>query len=330
MPGMRPVPSDQFPPAPDQLVLGDPTGPPLVVIVGATGVGKSDLAVALARANRGAIISADSRQIYKGFDIGTAKPDAAERSLVPHDMIDIAEPTYTYTVAEYQRDATEAIARRRAQGYLPFLVGGTGLYIRSILDGLTIPPAPPDAAFRASLEGAEDLHERLAAVDPDSAARLHPNDRVRVIRALEVHRATGRPIGEFQQTRPCPYRLIVFGVAAPRALLYERIDARVINMMERGFEAEVAGLASTYGAALPLLTTLGYGEIGSFLRGECSREAANALMAQHTRNYAKRQLTWFRADPRVTWLIRPSHDPDSESALLDQAELLLRRWALAR
>jgi tRNA dimethylallyltransferase len=327
---MRHAPSDQFPPAPEHLVLGDPAGPPLVVVVGPTGAGKSDLALQLARENRGAIISADSRQIYKNFDIGTAKPTAEERALVPHDMLDVADPTYTYTVAEFQRDASEAIARRREQGYLPFLVGGTGLYVRALLDGLTIPPAPPDPAFRASLEGVEDLHERLAAVDPESAARLHPNDRVRVVRALEVHHATGRPIGEFQQTRPCPYRLIVFGVAAPRVLLYERIDNRVLKMMEMGFEAEVAALADQYGWELPLLTTLGYVEVGAALRGECSRQEAIAVMAQHTRNYAKRQLTWFRADPRVTWLLRNAPGEEAEKAMLERAGDLLRRWALAR
>jgi tRNA dimethylallyltransferase len=207
---------------------------------------------------------------------------------------------------------------------MPMLVGGTGLYIRAILDGLTIPPAPPDPAFRATLEGVEDLHARLAQVDPVGAARLHPNDKVRLVRALEVFHATGRPIGEFQETRPCPYRLIVFGVAAPRAALYERIDARVLKMMDAGFEAEVAGLAERHGWELPLLKTLGYAEVGAALRGEATRAEAIALMAQHTRNYAKRQLTWFRADPRIHWLVRQGDDP------IGRAEELLRRWALAR
>ncbi|MDB5099936.1 MAG: miaA [Cyanobacteria bacterium RYN_339] len=306
--------------------MGDPAGPPLIVVVGPTGAGKSALALALARENRGAIISADSRQIYRGFDIGTATPSAEEQALVPHDMLDVADPTYTYTVAEYQRDARAAIDRRRSEGYMPMLVGGTGLYIRAILDGLTIPPAAPDPAFRATLEGVEDLHARLASVDPESAARLHPNDRVRLVRALEVLHATGRPIGEFQETRPCPYRLIVFGVGAPRALLYERIDARVLQMLEQGFEGEVAGLAERYGWDLPLLGTLGYAEVGASLRGEVSRDEAVALMAQHTRNYAKRQLTWFRADPRTHWLVRSSAEADP----IARAQALLRQWALTR
>lgn len=324
---MRKPPYDQFPPPPDELVLGDPKGQPLVVIVGATGVGKSDLAMALAGTHRGAIVSADSRQIYQDFDIGTAKPTAEELAAVPHEMVSVVAPAYTYTVAEFQRDATEAIARRRKEGYLPLLVGGTGLYVRAILDGLTIPPAPPDPAFRASLEAVDDLHAKLAEVDPDSAARLHPNDRVRIVRALEVFKATGRPIGEFQQTRPCPYRLLVIGVGAPRSYLYERIDQRVLKMVESGFVEEVRGLIDRYGADLPLLNTLGYAEIKAHLLAGVPLEEAIALMAQHTRNYAKRQLTWFRADRRVHWLMRTPER--GIEALIEDAEQLIRRWVLA-
>lgn len=325
---MRTPPYDQFPAPPAAIVQGDPEGPPLVVIVGPTGVGKSDVALALAEANRGAIISADSRQIYRDFDIGTAKPTAEELARVPHDMVGCVDPTYTYTVAEYQEAAREAIARRREQGYLPFLVGGTGLYVRAVLDGLTIPPVPPDPAFREGLAGEADLHARLAQVDPESAARLHPNDRVRLIRALEVFHHTGQPIGAFQNTTPCPYRLLFLAVGAPRAMLYERIDTRVLRMMEAGFAGEVKGLAETYGWELPLMRTLGYAEIGASVRGEMSEAEAIALMAQHTRNYAKRQLTWFRAEERARWLLRgPEHDTES---LVAEAQGLLQQWALSR
>jgi tRNA dimethylallyltransferase len=328
MPDMRTAPYDVFPPPPEQLVQGDPAGPPLVVIVGPTGVGKSDLAMRLAEANRGAIVSADSRQIYRGFDIGTAKPTAEELQRVPHDMVDCVDPTYNYTVAEFQADARGAIARRREQGYLPFLVGGTGLYVRAVLDGLTIPPVPPDPAFRESLGQVADLHARLAEVDPVSAERLHPNDKVRIIRALEVYHHTGQPIGAFQSTTPCPYRLLYLAVGAPRAYLYERIDARVLKMMEAGFVDEVKALAERHGWDLPLMRTLGYAEIGAFIRGEMSEAEAIALMAQHTRNYAKRQLTWFRADERIRWLIR---GPETAlDALVAEAQGLLREWALAR
>lgn len=324
---MRHAPYDLFPPPPDALVQGDPKGTPLVVIVGPTGVGKSDLAMALAEANRGAIVSADSRQIYKDFDIGTAKPTPAEMARVPHDMVGTVDPTHTYTVAEFQREASEAIAARRKQGYLPFLVGGTGLYVRAILDGLTIPPAPPDPAFRASLEHEPDLHARLAAVDPASAERLHPNDKVRIVRALEVFHVTGKPIGDFQHTRPCPYKMLMLGVGAPRSYLYERIDARVLKMIEAGFVDEVKGLIDQYGEDLPLLNTLGYAEIKAHLAGHTSLEEAIALMAQHTRNYAKRQLTWFRAEKRIRWLMRgPERDMGE---LVAEAEGLMRQWALA-
>ena len=233
-------------------------------------------------------------------------------------------------MVDFQQAARAAIDARRAQGYLPILVGGTGLYVRAVLDGLTIPPAPPDAAFRASLEGETDLHARLAEVDPEAAGRLHPNDRVRLVRALEVFHATGRPIGEFQHTTPCPYRLLVFGVTAARPLLYERIDARVMRMLDAGFPREVQALADRFGWELPLLGTLGYVEMGAFLRGELGRDEAIALMAQHTRNYAKRQLTWFRADRRVHWLIRETAGAAEEDRLLAQADALVRRWVLTR
>ena len=325
---MRTPPYDVFPPAPDALIQGDPEGMPLVVIVGPTGVGKSDLALRLAEENRGAIVSADSRQIYRDFDIGTAKPTPEELARAPHDMIGCVDPTYTYTVAEFQAEARQAIARRREQGYLPFLVGGTGLYVRAVLDGLTIPPVPPDPAFRESLAEVKDLHARLAEVDPASAERLHPNDRVRIVRALEVLHHTGKPIGDFQHTAPCPYRLLYLGLGAPRALLYERIDARVLKMVEAGFLEEVQGLADTYGWDMPLMRTLGYAEMGAYLRGEMSRDEAIALMAQHTRNYAKRQLTWFRADRRIHWLVRQSGD--DLDARVAEAQALLKQWALSR
>lgn len=318
-------PYDVFPPPPDRLVQGDPSGPPLVVVVGPTGVGKSDLAMRLAEANRGAIVSADSRQIYEGFDIGTATPTAAELARVPHDLVSCVPPTRVYTASDFQADATAAIARRRAEGYLPFLVGGTGLYVRALLDGLTIPPQSPDPALREELNALPDPHAALAEVDPEAAARLHPNDRFRVVRALEVFRLTGRPIGELQKTTPCPYKLLVIGVGAPRTYLYQRIDARVLAMVEAGFLDEVRALADRWGWDLPLMSTLGYAEMGAHLRGERSLDEAVGLMAQHTRNYAKRQLTWFRAEPRVRWLIRQPDTPDE--ALFEEADGWLRAWA---
>lgn len=326
MGGRAKAPDDRFPEGPASLVFGDPGGPPLVVVVGPTAAGKTELALALAEANRGAIVSADSRQIYADFDIGTAKPTAAELARVPHDLVGTVAPTHPYTVAEYQADAARAIAERRRQGYLPFLVGGTGLYVRAVLDGLTIPPVPPDPERRARLAAVEDLHAAVAAVDPEAAARLHPNDRFRLIRALEVHAATGRPISSFQKTRPCPYRVLYLGLGMPRAALYERIDRRAGLMIEAGFEREVAALGARYGWDLPLLKTLGYAEVAQAVRGELPLAQAVAVMAQKTRQYAKQQLAWFRGDPRIHWLVR---EPDAPAeALSERAEALVRRWAL--
>ncbi|MEB3329868.1 MAG: tRNA (adenosine(37)-N6)-dimethylallyltransferase MiaA [Candidatus Sericytochromatia bacterium] len=320
-------PSDTFPPPPDAWVHGDPKGPPLVVIVGPTGAGKSGLAMGLAAENRGAIVSADSRQVYEGFDIGTATPSADELARVPHDLVSCVPPSQTYTVAAFQADARAALSRRKAEGYLPMLVGGTGLYVRAVLDGLTIPPQAPDPALREELAALANPWAALAEVDPETAARLHPNDRLRIVRALEVHRLTGSPISAQQRTLPCPYRLMVIGVAAPRADLYRRIDARVVAMREAGLLDEVQALAGRWGWDHPLLGTLGYAEMASYLRGERSLPEATAAMAQHTRNYAKRQLTWFRADRRIRWLVRQPGEPDEQ--LVETASRWLRAWALA-
>lgn len=326
MGGRAKAPDDTFPEGPASLVFGDPEGPPLVVVVGPTAVGKTELALSLAEGHRGAIVSADSRQVYAEFDLGTAKPTPEELARVPHDLVGTVSPTRTYTVAEYQQDATAAIAERRRQGYVPFLVGGTGLYVRAILDGLTIPPVAPDPERRAAYAAIEDLHAAVAAVDPEAAARLHPNDRVRLVRALEVYAATGQPISTFQKTRPCPYRVLYLGLGMPRAALYERIDRRVGLMLEAGFEAEVAAIAAHHGWDLPLLKTLGYAEIGAAVRGTVPLAQAAALMAQRTRNYAKQQLAWFRADRRIHWLVRDAETDGAE--LLARAEALVKAWVL--
>ena len=317
---------DEYPGPPSELVLGDPTGIPLVVIVGPTASGKSALALQLAEHQRGAIVSADSRQVYQGFDIGTAKPTAREQNAVPHDLIDVVSPEETFSVKRFQSLAKEAIAHRRSQGYLPLLVGGTGLYVRAVLDGLSLPVGEPNSALRASLAKLENLHEQLSQVDPVTAARLHPNDRVRLIRALEVYHLTKTPISELQRTEACPYRLLMIGVGVSRPRLFEAIDARVERMLDAGFEAEVARLGERWGWGHPLLATLGYAEIARFLQGQCSRDEAIALMAQHTRQYAKRQLTWFRADSRVHWLSRDPAEPIDAVAL--KAGQLIQRWVI--
>lgn len=275
---------------------------PLLVVAGPTASGKSALAIQLAQRFGGILLSADSRQVYRFFDIGTAKATPEERMLAPHRLIDIAEPTETLTAAQYQRLAHEEIARAHESGSIPILVGGTGFYIRSVTGGLSIPEVPPDPEFRSSLQGRDDLHERLMEVDPVAAGRIHRNDSVRIVRALEVFHHTGKPISQLQRKVECPYSLLYLALDWEREALYERIDARAHQMIEQGFVEEVRFLAQKYGDGLPLLRTLGYAEILAFLRGENDLPGAVASIQKNTRNYAKRQLTWFRHEEGVQWI----------------------------
>lgn len=284
-----------------------PPKPPLVVIAGPTASGKSALALELAADLGGLIVSADSRQVYRGFDIGTAKPSAQELQAIPHRLIDVVPPTETFTAAQFRQLARAEIAKAHAEGRLPLLVGGTGLYIRSVLGGYAIPEVPPDAELRAKLEALADPHAQLAEVDPVSAARLHPNDRVRIIRALEVFYLTGKPISELQTREESPYQVAFLALDWPRETLYERINQRTLQMFDMGLPAEVRALAERYGPDLPLLQTLGYAETLKWQQGELSEEEAIALIQQNTRRYAKRQLTWFRREPDVVWLEPPRY-----------------------
>lgn len=286
-------PSSQDPP---------PRKPPLIVVAGPTASGKSALAMALAADLGGILLSADSRQVYRGFDIGTAKPTPAEQAAVPHRLIDVAEPTETFTAAQFRQLARAEIAAAHAQGRMPILVGGTGLYIRSTLGGYALPEVPPDPALRARLDALAEPHARLAAVDAVTAARLHPNDRVRIIRALEVFELTGTPISTLQTREESPYRLAFLVLDWPREALYARINLRTLQMIEAGLAAEVRALAARYGPDLPLLRTLGYAETLRWQQGELSAEEAIALIQQNTRRYAKRQIAWFRREPDAVWL----------------------------
>lgn len=292
---------------------------PLLVLAGATASGKSQLALSLAEAFDGVIIAADSRTVYRDFDIGTAKPSAEEQARVPHRLIDVADPTDTYTVARFKAAAAEAIAEVHSQGKLPMLVGGTGLYIRGLVGGLVIPEVPPQPELRAEFEALENPHARLAEVDPVSAARLHPNDRVRVIRALEVHAVLGKPLSEAATKGESPYEMLYLALGMERERLYDRINRRTHVMMEQGLQAEVERLMARYGADLPLLQTLGYAETMDYLAGRVSRDEAIAAIQQHTRNYAKRQLTWFRREEGVRWL-----EGERPEGLFDQAAGLIK------
>jgi tRNA dimethylallyltransferase len=303
---------------------------PLLVIVGPTATGKSGLAIALAQRLRGEIVSADSRQVYQGMDIGTAKPTQAERALVPHHLLDSITPDTSYTLTQYQAEAQAAIAAIHGRGHLPLLVGGTGLYIRAVVDNLAIPEVAPDWNLRRALEaqaareGAAALHAKLAELDPASAARIDSANVRRVIRALEVCLVTGQPFSAQQGARPSPYHPLLLGLTCERARLYERADQRVDAMLAAGLVEEVRALvARGYAWNLPALTSLGYGEIGGYLRGETSLEEATARLKFNTHSYIRRQYSWFRPDTRIHWL--ECELPDLEKSAL----ALVQAWQAA-
>ena len=283
---------------------------PLIAIVGPTGIGKTTLAITLAQAFSGQIVSADSRQIYQWMDIGTAKPSAAERAAAPHHLIDIVPPDYVFTLAEFQERAYAAIDAVHAQGNLPLLAGGTGQWVWSVVEGWGIPRVPPDQSLRAELEaeaqtiGAAAFHAKLAAVDPDAAAKLDHRNVRRVIRALEVYLKTGVPISAHQQKSPPPYRILMIGLTMPREQLYFRIDRRIDQMMAAGFLAEVKTLlAQGYHLDLPSMSGLGYRQLGRYLQGEISLEEAVMLTKKETRRFIRQQYNWFRLnDERIFWL----------------------------
>jgi tRNA dimethylallyltransferase len=282
---------------------------PLLVIVGPTAIGKTGLALNLARRFDGEIVSADSRQIYRLMDIGTAKPTPAQRALVPHHLLDVVWPDESYTLAHYQRAAMQAIAAVWARGHLPLLVGGTGLYVRAVVDGLAIPAVPPQPELRSTLyadaeaHGPAALHARLVALDPVGAAALDPANVRRLVRALEVCLVTGQPYSAQRGARPTPFTPYVVGLNADRPLLYAWADARVEAMVAAGLVAEVGMLrARGYDMRLPALSSLGYREFAAHLRGEQSLRDATARTQQATHAYIRRQLTWFRRDQRIHWL----------------------------
>ncbi len=290
----------------------------LVAVVGPTAAGKTAVALHLAQALDGEIVSADSRQVYRLMTIGTAKPSPEELSRVPHHLIDILDPDGGLTLAEFQKMAYNAINAVLARNRLPFLVGGTGQYVWAVLEGWQIPRVPPDRALRKELEafaeehGSEALHGCLAAKDPRAARAIDHRNIRRVIRALEVCLKAGQPITELQRRVPPPYDLHIFGLDHPREELYRRIDARVDAMMESGLLQEVERLAAAgYGWDLPSMTGLGYAQLGKYLRGEVTLEEAVSEIKTQTHRFVRQQYTWFRPDdPRIHWfdLSRASAD----------------------
>ena len=285
--------------------------PKIIVICGPTGVGKTGFAVALAREFGGEIVGADSMQIYRFMDIGTAKPTADEKAAVAHHMVDIADPQNDFDAAEYARKAHDCLARLLAKGVLPFVTGGTGLYIKALLHGLN-DAAPSDPKIRRALRqemeqlGAAHLHRRLTEIDADSALRIHPNDGYRIIRALEVHAITGYPISRHHEAhgfKETHYNALHIGLTLSRDRLYRRIDKRVEMMLAQGFADEVrALLAKGYSPALKSMQALGYRHMVDFIQGRLDFEEAVRRMKRDHRRYAKRQMTWFGADAAVHWL----------------------------
>lgn len=303
---------------------------PLLVICGPTASGKTALAVELARHFPIEVVSADSRQVYRGLDIGTAKATAEERRQVPHHLLDLVEPDEEFSVADFASLAHSAIAAVHERGRLPVLLGGTGLYLRAVTEGLVDAPTG-NPALRAELleregrEGPGTLFRLLREVDPPLAQRIPPGDLTRTVRALEVYRLSGRRLSDFQREHAFaerPYATLKLGLAPPREELYRRIDQRVEWMLEQGLSAEVRGLLERgYDPECKALRTIGYRELIRHLRGEISLTEATALIQRNSRHYAKRQLTWFRRDDAIIWV-----DSCSESAKLPKLiELFLLR-----
>ena len=278
-------------------IQGSTNKPCLIAIGGPTATGKTGLALALAARLPIAILSADSRLVYRELNIGTAKPTIEERSQAPHYFIDIRNPTETMTVADYQQEAQRLIKQlHNNQERLPCLVGGTGLYISAVVDGLQIPPVAPQPTLRSQLAhlGQPHCYDLLQQIDAQTAQRIHPNDAVRTTRALEVVYVTGRPLSIQQGQCPPDYPILYIGLDCNRDALKTRIEKRTSQMLAQGLVHEVTHLCQRYDSALPLLQTLGYGEILGYLAGHYSLEEAKQLIIKNTRQFAKRQQTWFR------------------------------------
>ena len=281
----------------------------VIAIVGPTAIGKSQLALRLAREFNGEIINADSRQVYRYMNIGTAKPTQEELTLVPHRLIDIINPDEDFSLAQYQEMAYRAISDVQKRGKLPLLVGGTGQYVRAVLEGWAIPPVAPDPELRrnlterASRGEAEELYRELVRLDPAAAQKIDPRNVRRVIRALEVSRHAGAPFSELQKRKTPPFESMIIGLTADRAELYRRIDARVERMIEQGFVEEVRKLVSLgYGLDLPSMSGIGYKQIGQFLKGELTLETAIEQIKFETHRVARHQYNWFRlSDKRIRW-----------------------------
>ncbi|MEN6411185.1 MAG: tRNA (adenosine(37)-N6)-dimethylallyltransferase MiaA [Veillonellales bacterium] len=281
----------------------------LIAIIGPTAVGKTKISIDLAKMLGTEIISGDSMLVYRGMNIGTAKPTLAERDGVIHHLIDILEPSEEFTVVDFQARASQCIADINRRGKLPILAGGTGLYVKALLEGYLFHPAPGDAEYRFHLEklaqdhGNQYLHDRLARVDPITASRLHPNDQRRIVRALEVVHLGGDAFssGTLSENKLI-YDAVVIGLTIDRTILYQRINQRVDQMLEQGLVAEVKALLEQgISTGYQSMQGIGYKEIAAYLKGEADLSTASEKVKQATRHFAKRQLTWYRKMPYVVW-----------------------------
>ena len=275
----------------------------LIIVLGATATGKTSLAIAIAKHLKAPILSADSRQVYRHLNIGTAKPTLDERQGIPHYLIDIVEPDATLTLADYQDRAQTLITKFHAEGVTPILVGGSGLYIKAITAGLKIPRVPPQPDLRSQLEelGQTYCYQVLQQVDPIGAAKIHANDQVRTLRSLEVFYVTGQPLSAQQGEQPPDYPIMQIGLECDDLEAYRQlVSDRTEQMLENGWLNEIRDLQHRYGEELPLLKTLGYAEMSDYLANKIDLETAKLLTVTHTCQFAKRQRTWFRGSGNGT------------------------------
>lgn len=299
---------------------------PLLVLVGPTAIGKSRVAVDVAKFLNAEILTADSTQVYRGMNVGTDTPSETERQGVPHRLINLVDPDEPFNAGEFRRHATREITRLHERGRLPFVVGGSGLYVRALLRGLCETP-PVDRSLRRSLEqesrlrGGESMYQELSRVDPETARRLHPRDSVKVLRALEVYRQTGVPLSRAHRESPgraASFHALTLGLTMDRAELYRRIDDRVDVELAKGLVVETRTLlAKGYSRDLVSMKSLGYRQMAEYLEGECSFDEAVRRLKRDTRRFAKRQMTWFRKEPGLQWVeVQPEESSHSVAGRL--------------
>ena len=317
--------------APEHLSI-PPSEPILAVVVGPTASGKTTLSLALAEKFGGEIVNCDSVAMYREFNIGTAKPSAAERARVPHHLFDFVDPTLPMTAGEYARQARQLLAEIQSRHHLPIVVGGTGLYLRALLEGLFPGPQRSEELRerlreRAAERGSEHLHRILDRLDAAAAKKIHANDTPKLIRAIEVCLASRQKMTELWQQGREPlrgFRILRIGLDPDRAALYDRINRRAREMFEKGLIEEAGRLLQKYGTSARPLASLGYKQAVQFLRGELTREQAVAPAQQAHRNYAKRQMTWFRREPDVAWLKGFGDEPEIQAEAIRLVESGLR------